>query len=286
VVAWRLLRQAACCVGLLHEEEGLREAWSHLEKSPWDTPLDQVSRPGVLAGRLSRSLWAREVRELLTNPPACPLLPPQIPDAYMVTDALRQSYDPTRPDHDPALHRYVRALERCASRLRIGETRNGRWGLRGLLDPVTVRDLFPTREELEDFEDVLADAVLEGLVQHGDRSTSDWLRDSYGLTMAECSGLIAQVDDLATRRQSRTTDQWRTRILAMLDVVRQQASEALDVRTARWAIRDMASVSGVLKTEADDLMRDMERAVDTLDAEDRTHGPRVVDDDEREAVDG
>lgn len=264
VVAWRLLRQLARAAGLLHPEQSL-SAWASLERSPWDEPADRAS--GAVPGPdLPR--WLREVRELLLDPPACTMLPPPVPPPYLATQAMRDSYDPSRQDQDPALRRYVSALERCAARLRIGETRAGRWGLRGLLDPHAVRRCFPEREELEAFEEVLCDAVLERMVRRGDRDTADWLRREYDLSSPEIAGLMAAVDERSTTARSRTVEQWRAHILALLDAVRQQANDALDVRTARWAIRDMASVSGVLKAAGDDALRDMERAVDALDEED------------------
>ena len=171
-------------------------------------------------------------------------------------------------------------IDWCAARLGVAETRVGRWGVRGLLDPHTVRDLFPDREEVEAFEEVLADAVTESLVRHGDRKTVARLRDQYGLTAEECAGLVSQVDERASRQQERTTEQWRTRILSYLDVIRTQATAALDVRTARWAVRDMATVSGVLRADVDDMHREMEGAVDLLDAEDRAKKQAQADESE------
>lgn len=274
VVAWRLVRELGRCSGLLHEDESLKDAWGPLERSPWDVPFARATRPGALPAPPGKQSHARRVLDVLGDELGA--IPPGIPERWSVTPAVRDAYDQSNPTHDPPLHAWCRALELCAARLRVGETKDGRHGLRGLLDPASARELFPTREEVEDFEDVLVDATLEKLVTDGDRATTDWLREKYGLTPAEANGIVGVVDQRSVQMRGRTTEQWRDRILGYLDEIRSSALEACDIRTARWAVRDMASVSGVLSTDVDDLGRDMERAADELDAEDEARGPTGI----------
>lgn len=138
-----------------------------------------------------------------------------------------------------------------------------------MLDPCSVRRLFPSRREVEDYEWVLLESALAELVASGERAAERWLREERGLTRGEARAAIDMVDDLAQRGTSRSTEAWRARLLAHYEDLRRRAREACDIRTERWALRDLASVSGVLKSPVDDLHRDVLRAVERLDEEDR-----------------
>lgn len=124
-----------------------------------------------------------------------------------------------------------------------------------LLDPRAIADLWPPREEILRFEALLVEAAWDLQIEHGDTKAALMLREQLGIEPREARELLRMARAEATRELGDVDlDQERTVLLAQFRKIYHDALEAMDYKTARNTLRDMANVLGLTRSVPDDLL--------------------------------
>ncbi|MFG0317742.1 MAG: hypothetical protein ACF8XB_10750 [Planctomycetota bacterium JB042] len=265
-VAWRVSREIARMKTIVALDETLERATAERPdgKDPWLEHCGLRYTDGD--AKKSSAAW-RVLRLHSPGTKAAPhgrglgLLPPPVPEEFVEDGKVVESYDPRSKADDEALHRWLEALDIVVRLLGIerGSTENpqqGFLGLRYVLDPETVRASWPTRWEVMAFEFHLIEEVLEELTAHGVQAARRKLRDKYWLVDREVSGLVALARSAAAGRVQADLEELRALMVLRLEDLAERARDSLDTRVELNALKQLAIVQGLSKTEPEDAVRD------------------------------
>lgn len=226
---WRWSRAAAQAVGRLSDDETLDLALGDSLPCAWTDRL--VPRPTPSQRALLRQGATSAMYEA-TSGDGIPLLPPADGRAGAWCEAFDQVAE------DLGLRRAPRGVD-C---------------LRLLLDPSTAPRVPCSARTVNRLEDLLVDQAQRVLFRHGERGVMDHFRDQYGLSRRECLGLVrlARADALTYGRSSVEDD--RALMVAQLKDFADRARDALNMGDEIRALRELARVQGLTRTEPEDRM--------------------------------
>lgn len=284
-VAYRITRELARLKGLVSDDEPLAAALTPSRDcvDPWTYPTEERYPPpgrpaqnAIAREALATLRRAREDLELVDQPCKFPvahsdetepqllgrgglaLLPPEVPwrwrdpDTHEVIDTYDESYD-------PMLQQWVHLVEVIAGYMQIerGSEEDpdlGRLGLLGLVEPETVRMLWPSRLQIIYWEEQLIQETLRLLVDKGTPQTKQALKDKHGLTEAETRVLVKLAFQLARDNTDVEVEEQRAVMVLRLEEFVRRSREAMELRAELAALKQLSIVQGLSKTDPEDSM--------------------------------
>lgn len=232
VLLWRWARSAAQAVGRLSDDETLDAALGDSEPDAWHVRL--VPRPTPS----QRALLRQGATSVL----------------YEATARHGGEGIPLLPPRDARVSEWCQALEAVAEDLGASRAPRGPDCLRLLLDPALAPLVPIGARAVCRLEDLLIDQAQRVLFRHGERGVMDHFRDAYGISRRECLGLVrlARADAMTYGRSSVEDD--RALMVAQLKDFADRAREAMNMGDEIRALRELARVQGLTRTEPEDKM--------------------------------
>lgn len=251
-VAYRLLRELARHTRVLDQHQTLQE----LDASAWTRAL--VTLPGGGAHRA-------RTRACLSSGPLS-LLPPAAPD-------------PLPADYDPALDlplvHYCQALQCLAEDLSISagtqtDPNLGRYGILGLLSPLTVRLACPSPEELLAWERTLISDALSVQLSRGTQGAYAWLEATHGLHSHEGRPILKAASTEAMERTEGDLEEKRAVMTLRLQDLARRARKSLNLPVQLGAAKLESLVAGFARSEPENLLSEFVNVVRKVNAEEDT----------------
>jgi hypothetical protein len=281
-VGWRIVREMARLKNLVDENEMLAGGlpWA---PCPWTNPTSFFfpADPSDMKDqkRYMSSMW--DVVQLVTRSPkdpgaypGLPLLPPFPPFGSLADpddpneEVLPEK--PYQPIEDQGLMSWIKAAKRISEHYSMEFSTDdrgrpelyleGRLGLSGILDPVTCRRAFPSRQQIEAFEDMIVSEVITKL-QEGREAAQAHLRKEYGLHPREIKGVMAMALTELRGRCDIDIEEKRSLMEHRLERVAERAGDALDLNSELKALKVLTVVQGLTRTEPEDMGREMVEAM-------------------------
>lgn len=226
---WRFARVICTTAGVLSEDETLEDALADLRPDPWTARLR--ARPTPSQRAVLRNGSASAVYTALSSPDGLPLLPPRDGRASEWCELFRRIAD------DVLLRRAPRGPDCLAV----------------LTDPTLAVLVEATSPQIERVEELMVDTAQRVLVRHGERGVADHFRERYGLSRREALGLVnlARADSLKYGRSSIEDD--RALMVAVLKDYLDRARESMNMGDEIRAIRELARVQGLTRTEPENV---------------------------------
>ena len=241
-VCYRLTRMLAYIKGIVTASQTLEEG-TRITPDPWRNEVTYFSAqipPDV------------KFRSLQIQRAPLSLQPP--PQAY-------SNKQPVPPSEDRRLRRWLILMGRLTRHIGITNTEVGRRGIRGLLDPETVRSLWIEPEILMSWESALLAEFLDEQLDKGIYEGQNELRKKHGLTVTESRIL----GDLArTAAPDITADSIETKKALMelrIDKFIKQARKDADARAELQALKLLAIIQGLNKVEPENDLKGMVQIV-------------------------
>lgn len=245
---FRLVRELARHTRVLDETSPL----SALPLADWSKPL----RAQPVLGRFSTT------SALLREGPDLALLPPPAPDDLT-------NYDPAQ---DAPLVHYCAVLRALADDLRLAEGTKtepylGRYGLKGLLDPLFVRLACPSPAEVLAWEEQLVFDTLHVLLRRGAQGCYAWLKTTHGLETREAAVLVGAANDEAMKRAAGGVEEKRALSLLRLEDLQYRARRAANLPAELGAMKLQALVAGLARVEPENAITEFVQTVKKVNAE-------------------
>lgn len=282
VPVWRwtrtLLRLAGADAGrpleeLLTTPEGL--SW-------WEDGLSLARGSPPLGAE--GSLWA-----ILSGTNSCgtrkrtplPIRPPRIPEDWIAgTGEVGEGYDPSDPEIDPDLHRWMLLWEQAGSWLGFdrGLARDPNFAtlsLDGMTSPWEIRTNWPRLIEVIDFDAKILGEGTDLYVKRGTTPLTTWLAAEYGLIHAEIVEIVFACRDRVGSIHAPTTKQVRASLLARAEAAYREAQENGDSRGVLNALKLIGQLAGVTREEPDTSARMYESARDGATSQ-KQDAPKVI----------
>lgn len=267
-VAWRIVREMARLKGLVADDEGL-DCILGIKPDPWAEPCGFSTDDKEMYSRLNADV-ARSLVML-------PLLPPAT-DKTPLPQGVHYN-----PRTDDRLHQYMDTIHFICLYLHIErgsrtDPAQGRYGLYGLEDPSLIRLSFPSRLQILAWEDMVVEEAFRCMAEQGQAAAEDFLADTYGLRTFETLSLIKLAKGKARKRLENDLDEDRAVMIYRLDEVARRAKDGMDLRTELGALKQMALVMGLGRSDPEDSLRDMIDVVARVAGESRkSREPEVFD---------
>jgi len=207
--------------------------------------------------------------------PGFSLFPPPIPDDAYASNptfipALRQNgVEPVvyAPEFDQPLTLWMRAYELLADYLNIWEGTThepeaGIYGLVGLFEPRSVRFLWPTADELIQYEQELMLLVFDKLCEQSAHFTERWVIEHMGYSRIEAVVLCKTSLRYGTAVYGDDLDMGKVRELKALDIIADTSKEGADPRAQLAARKQAQLLAGYTResaSEESELFNDMAR---------------------------
>jgi hypothetical protein len=225
---WRFARALAQAAGRLSEDETLEDALTDSRPDPWRERL--VARPTPVQRALTRHGSATAVFEALSGD-GISLLPPR----------------------DGRIAVWCALFERLGDDLMLRRACRGPDCLAVLTNPDLAVLVEVGPRAVEQVEELVVDQAQRVLVRHGERGVADHFRGAYGLSRREALGLVnlARADALKYGRSSVEDD--RALMVAVLKDYLDRARESMNMGDEIRAIREMARVQGLTRTEPENV---------------------------------
>lgn len=236
--AWRIVREWAALIGIVRiPGESLRDACS-FSPSPW------TNRKLVFGERTPPDV---RIQNIITDAAGLPFLPPAPPE----TAKGHPDYTPMR---DAKLKKWCALVEYIGTtRLALGHTIQGRYGLAGLTDPNFARLAMPSPAEICAFEDLLVRQTLDFLVAKSRTKAATALREKYGLFDHEIDQIVMLAQKRAAKHAPDDREAVRGLLMLRLEKILDDCDERMDARGALLTLREMSKIAGLDKVEGNDL---------------------------------
>lgn len=232
VALWRFARAIGIALGRVAEDETLELALDGADPCPWRTRLVPRPRPSERA-----QIRAGAVGGLYR----------------MCSDGLT-----LLPPADPALaETWCEAFELVAQDLAMKRSPRGHDVIRVLSDPAAVTLVSCSAEALMELEDLISDQALRVLTRHGETAVADHFREQYGLCRREGLALVALARARATRYGRSSVEDDRALMVASLRDILARARETLNIGEELRALRELARVQGLTRTDPEDRQADI-----------------------------
>jgi hypothetical protein len=235
-VCYRLTRMLAYWKGIVTSDQTLAEG-TDIHPDPW------YNETTVLANRAPA---ARRTYMIQVQRWPMSLQPPPIPN---------------KPGKDRRLIRWLQLISRIVRQLNLVATDEGRRGLKWLLEPETVREMWIKPEILMAYESILLGEFLDEQLDKGVYEGQLVLRRKYGFTKLE----MQTFGDLSrTAAPDIITDALETKKAMMelrIDKFMQRARQEGDMRAELQGLKLLAIIQGLNKIEPDDDLKGMVQIV-------------------------
>jgi len=242
-VCYRITRELARWKGIVTPDQTLAEG-TEIHPDPWYNPT------AFLANRVPP---ARQEQMIMVQQTPLPLQPPE--------PAQRGKGGTVKPENDRALRRWLRLVGQIARRLNLGLTESGRRGLRWLLEPETVREMWIQPEILMAYENIILGEFLDEQIDKGVHEGQLEVRKKYGLTMNE----MRTLGDLSrTAAPDISSDPLETKKAVMelrIDKFMRRARRDGDLRAELQGLKLLAIIQGLNKVEPEDDIKGMNMIV-------------------------
>lgn len=143
---------------------------------------------------------------------------------------------------------------------------NGFLGLNGLIDYDFVRQNWPSAAEIVSYEHLLLTELMRMMVEKSTKTTLDYMTNTLGFNALEIQGHMKMVRALARIHAERDQDEERAISLLRLEEYRLRAQESLDLKAEMNALKQIAMIMGLTRSEADDNMQDFMDVVKNVSA--------------------
>lgn len=258
-VAHRWVREASVLKTLVAEDELLSDALLGCGNDPWHDG-DTGARPRADSYTKLRADVVGMINAT-DDSHGVPLLPPVVPEEF------RDEHGAVLPNYDPKLDeplvRWMQAFDRVSTYLGIprGSSENpdcGRWGLYGMLDPDTVRLCFPSPVQILTWEEMLVRESWNHMVHGGRVGVTKALREVYGFHDVEINRIISLARAYGQVVQATDLEADRALICARLEDLAIRCRMGVpDVRAELAALKQLAVVKGMTRSEADDFAKEV-----------------------------
>lgn len=240
--AWRIVREMARLKNLVPEDGLLADM--PLVHADWSQPTTLTLEPGETLTRHGRRFLMMLARsfDCVTQPPQ-PLLPPD-PDS------------PGGPQGD--LQRWLIAAQDIATFYRMGQMGcdvNGSTGLRPLLNPKTVHRAMPTQAEICLFEMGMVRHAMT-LLNRGPIHAAQNLTQEYKLHEREVRSLLCMAAAEMRDLYDQPMDIRRAAMEHRIEGYVERAQEAMDLNSEMKALKALAAISGLTRTEPENADED------------------------------
>jgi len=169
---------------------------------------------------------------------------------------------PSRNEHfERSVDHFARAMRAIARFLKLSECDYGCIALPYLLQSPFNIENWPGADLLIEYESILIDDTLAMLIDDGARGTANAFKDKYGLLDHEARGLIKLARIEARNRMEAELDEDRAVLAIRLEDLIHRSREALDHRVELGAIKQLAIVIGVTRSEPSDAMSDFANVI-------------------------
>jgi hypothetical protein len=190
------------------------------------------------------------------------LMPPPAPQP----ETNGHKYDPNDPTTDPLLHLWLDAVDIIVLKLGISngtanDPDHGTLGLLGMLDPQTVRQVWPTRTQIMMWEGILTEETLDLMLKGTAQTTRKELEHKYGFNQREQNGLIRQANVLARQLTTGDREDARAIMVLRLEEYCRRSREALDLRAELNGMKQLSIITGLSDAANNDPMTDFLDAV-------------------------
>jgi len=286
-VAWRLIREMCRMKGLAHPEDTLIDAVLPTSRNidPWIIPekwkrpagahLTTLSHISIKYYKQTEDLaekfqYKRHVLEVAEGQPdfvvypGLALLPPPIPWQWWEQDQISkrrrvvENYD---PHEDLTLVFYMKIVNQLAQELQIADGSfddpdQGRYGLKGLTDVETIRELFPSRFQIVAYEELLIEETLNLMTQYGQSRARRYLRSRHGFSRREVEGLCKIAKAWIRKQLESDIEEDRAFMVTRLEDFVRRARVSLDLRAELAGMKQLTIVLGLARSEMGDAMSD------------------------------
>lgn len=227
LLVWRWCRAAGQAVGRVAEDEGLEQALADSDPCPWTERLYARPTPtqrALLRNGATSSMFGAVGGE------GIPLLPPQ----------------------DARTPRWCEAFSIVATDLLFKRAPRGPDCLRYLEDPSLARFLELSEETILAVEELMVDQAQRVLLRHGHHAVVDHFTANYGLTRREGMSLVLLAKADARLQGKSSVEDDRALMIAQLQSLVDRARESMHTGDELRALRELARVQGLTRTEPED----------------------------------
>lgn len=264
VVGWRITREIAIAIGICHPDEMLTEAILRRDdpRCVWSSYTGRAPRVHGNPG------WSDAVGMRMSQAGLGLGIPDISPEHLNAMGYIDPQYNPEKDDRLLAWIELVEFISRKmgieAGSYRLPEL--GKMGLHGVLEPKMSRLLWPSRFALGSFEESLTIEALEQMQQSGgSRGTRKYLREKYGFLPGECTAVISAASREAIRQTgSEDTVQARAMLVLRLEEMMERARDAVDIKSELAALRLLATVQGITRSDPEDTAAAFVKAIDNV----------------------
>lgn len=225
-VCYRLTRALAYWKGIVTDDQTLGEG-THIEPDPWTHSI------AFFVNTAPGARWHGMVQVQKTPLPLQP------------------------PDNDRLLQRWLIIMTRLARKLHVTGTESGRKGIRWLLDPETVREMWIKPEILMAWETILLSEFLDSQLDYGVYEGQTEMRQKFGLSASECKVLGDLARIAAPDIASDNLETKKALMELRIDKFIRRAREEPDLRAELQGLKLLAVVQGLNKAEPEDDIKGM-----------------------------
>jgi len=272
--AWRLVREYCRIFGILKSDECLTESMDSrgYYDSAWYMP--RLINPRDLAQKkfyshveevidlaMTVKYLPDELQESRPDPisnkkviyPGLAVMPPRKPSAF--EDSENSPYKYT-VDNDPRIHLYCKIMELIATGLGVYKGSAmfkdlGTVSMSYFDDPETIRENFPTPQEIINVEEQLIDEVTAQIRTSNINRTRESLIKRYGLNRQEVSSLIRLTKNQIQSEMGSVAEE-RAFMLLHMDDIAERAQLQGDIRAEIAIAKEKGRLLGLDKASAED----------------------------------
>jgi hypothetical protein len=251
LAAWRVVRSLAASLGLVAADETLEEALDGLvDPDPWFgrvVPRATVSQRAALRRGLGGPL------------------------ADLVAQGLT-----LLPRGDEWDENWCEAAELVCQDVGVARGPHGGDVLMVLTYPLAARELALSPEDVYAVEELLVGQALRVLLRHGEAGVQDHFGEKYGLCRREANLLIRLARAEAMRNGRSTVEDDRALMVARLNDIAARARETLNVADELRALRELARVQGLTRTEPESVEQEFRSVIKSVSDRQDAERPLVA----------
>lgn len=237
-VCYRLTRALAHWKGIVTEGQTLAEG-TDVEPSPWYTPITMIAGQAPPA-RAERLIQVQRTPMSLQPPPA---------------GAEGSEVD---------LRGWLLLMGRLAKRLNLSSTEGGRRGLKWLLEPETVREMWIRPEVLVAWENIMLSEMLEIQLDLGVHEGQVEARKKFELSVME-TRILGDLSRIAAPDIAADNLETKKALMELrIDKFMRRAREEQDLRAELQGLKLLSIIQGLNKAEPED---DMKAMIDVVASE-------------------
>lgn len=292
VLAWRITRELARHMFAVAEGETLAEALqpSYANFDPWSipSPFDEPMPGSPTTRSIVTSGSPKLVNQILS-------IRERVPEQHWIKIGTKEDgsdsrvpglpiLPPDRDRDDPLMREWLSAVDQIASNLglhagSIEYPHMAQDALPQLL--METLNAWPTRAQIVTFEEILISEALDAitglsrnlmgqtLITTSQRAVQVRMSHRYGLLPHESKSLLGMVRYAAMEMTNYDVDEARGLMILRLENFADRSRTALDLRAELSALKQLAIVQGLARTESGDLNSDFTDIVRATSASDQ-----------------